>query len=325
MVSLKQLFLLSIFFIVLASCATGFDVQPENNNRLTTETIPPKEKNQTTDRPQYKFPSKSETPGFLINKKSSGKNCFLGISDPGIDSALAVKQALQRAAVLEALTSKNEIKFITDFYSKVIHDKKWEVFAHLFEVTLKVNKMKLDTIFFSKYDEAIVLAKPENNFLADKNRIVLSGFIQEKTYDNLADYMYRFEMKSTEESKFVVRIVNNNFSIESLQGNQVKSSYPKKNFIYNSNIVDDSAWKTPGLSLGSGLWPSFFGGTLKSLFYQVKETADYEVGNMRDTYSEELNVRLKRQTGRNTFSVDVQGCEIYDNHLTPLVQSTIIK
>jgi hypothetical protein len=226
---------------------------------------------------------------------------------------------------MEALTNKTEIKFITDFYTKVIHDKQWEVFAHLFEITLKVKNMKPDTIFFSKYDEAIVLAKPEGNLLSERKRMVLSGFIQEKTYGNLADYMYRFEMKSPAGDMFVVRIVNDNFSVESLQNDKTNTDYPKKSFIYNSNIADDSTWKTPGFSLRTGLWPSFFGGLLKNMFYQVKETAEYEVGNMRDTYSEELNARLKRQTGSNTFSVDVQGCEIYNNHLTPLVHSTIKK
>lgn len=325
MVSLKQYFLLSAFVMVLTSCATGIAMQPEKNNIQSSETIHQQKADQSTDSPQYKFPSKSEIPDFLKNKSTICKSCFLGVSDPGIDSALAVKQALDRAAVMEALTDKTEIKFITDFYTKVIHDKQWEVFAHLFEITLKVKKMKPDTISFSKYDEAIVLAKPEGNLLSDKKRMVLSGFIQEKTYGNLADYMYRFEMKSPAGNTFVIRIVNDNFSVESLHGDKPKADYPKKNFIYNSNIATDSTWKTPGFSLRTGLWPSFFGGLLKNMFYQVKETAEYEVGNMRDTYSEDLNVRLKRQTGSNTFSVDVQGCEIYNNHLTPLVHSTIKK
>lgn len=309
--------------MLLTSCASSVAMRPGKTKNQENETI--QQQNQPANSQQYKFPSKSDIPDFLKNKNSICKSCFLGISDPGLDSTLAVEQALLRAAVLEALTDKTEIKFITDFYTKVIHEKKWEVFAHLFELNLKVKNMKPDTVFFSKYDEAIVLAKPDGNLLTDRKKLVLSGFIQEKTYGNLADYMYRFEMKSPAGNTFVVRIVNDNFSVESLLGDESKTDYPKKNFIYNSNITDDSTWTTPGFSLRTGLWPSFFGGLLKNMFYQVKETAEYEVGNMRDTFSEELNARLKRQTGSNTFSVDVQGCEIFNNHLTPLVHSTIKK
>lgn len=281
--------------------------------------VMPESKLVSQEKLEKRFLSPGEVADFFLHPKENCNKCFVGVSDPGMDSLAAVKQALNRAAIIQALSKKTEINFITDFYSKMIHDKKWEVFAHLFEVALKTGEMKADSVMINQFGEAVVLASPINKLLSDKKRIMLSGFIQEKTYGGLADYVYRFEVKNPVKSVFLVRIVNDNYSVQTVYASGKTDSYPLYNYHYGQSIPCDTSLKTPGFSMKSGLWPSFLGSILKSLFLEAKETAEYEVGNMRDTYSEELDARLKRQTGNNRFTMRYEGCEIYSNRIYPQI------
>lgn len=268
---------------------------------------------------QKRFFSPGEVPRFLTAIPSDCNRCYPGISDPGLDSARAVNQALQRAAIFHALTKDTDIHFITDFYTKRIHQKTWEVFVHLFEVSLELEPMKADSVMVNQFGEAVVLASPNRKLLSDKQNIVVSGFIQEKSYGMLSDYMYRFEIKDPLKSVFLARLVNDKYSIETTSLSGEEGKYPLYNYHYTGNVDNDSSWHSHGFPLNSGLWPAVFGSVMKSLFFHAKETADYEAGNMRDSYSEQLNARLKRQTGNNTFTMSFAGCEIYRNHITPLL------
>lgn len=266
---------------------------------------------------QKRFLNSGKIPAFLYRIPGSCQNCYPGISDPGLDSTAAVKQALSRAALLHALSNPVEITFITDFYTQKIHQKQWEVYGHLFEMPLSVQQMKPDSVFINQFGEALVLAKPAKKIIAREKQVVLSGFIQEKTYAELSDFIYRFEVNQSKKKQFVMRMVNHNFSIESAVSGRIKESYPRYNFHYHENAEADSTWSTAGISTNSGLWPAFFGSIMKKMFFTVKNRADYEVGNLSDSYSVALSANLKRETGNTHFSIKYAGCDIFNNMLNP--------
>jgi|GEM_PF-1640240 hypothetical protein len=271
-------------------------------------------------RAQERFFNAGIIPGFLAKIPEGCDDCFPGISDPGMDSAAAVEQALQRAAILHALSKKTDIHFITDFYTKKIHRRRWEVFVHLFEMSIPVYPLQADSVFINQFGEAVVLASRVNTILSGTQDIVLSGFIQEKSYGKLSDYMYRFEIKDPLKTLFLARLVNDKYSISTIDTAGREQDYPLYNYHYQETTASDSSWHSRGFALVSGLWPAVFGSVMKSLFFYAKETADYEAGDMRDSYSKQLNARLKRQTGTNTFKISYAGCAVYRNRLIPFLE-----
>ncbi|MFW5974943.1 MAG: hypothetical protein ACOCQ6_01925, partial [Bacteroidota bacterium] len=126
-----------------------------------------------------------------------------------------------------------------------------------------------------------------------------------------------FEINTTQKRDFVMRSVNNNFSIESRTNRKTTKTYPHYNFHYLDNTESDSAWITKGIPTSSGLWPAFFGSMMKSVFFTIKNRADYEVGSLSDNYSVALSANMKRETGNTHFSVKYKGCDIFKNMLNP--------
>lgn len=268
-----------------------------------------------------RFNSPGIVPNFMAHFPESYQNCYPGISDPGLDTAQAIQQALKRAAIIHALSKKTDISFMTDYYTKNIRSRKWEVFVNMFRIPLKVSKMTPDTVFFTQFGEAVVAASPQKGFLEKKDLIVLSGFIQEKSYRDISDYIYRYEIEENEQTHCIIRVVNNNFGVEStLEGSLVK--YPLYNYHYQSIGQSVSEEQARGFKLTSGLWPAYYSSIMKTVFLKSKATADYYVGNLRDSYSKDLNAKLKRQSGRNTFSLRYLGCQIDDNYFTPTIEIT---
>lgn len=266
---------------------------------------------------QKRFINPGQIPGFLYRLSASCQNCYPGISDPGLDSTAAVKQALTRAALLHALSKPTEITFITDFYTQKIHQKEWEVYGHLFEMPLAIQQMKPDSVAINQFGEAIVLAKPAQKINNREKQVILSGFIQEKTFAALSDFIYRFEVNKSKKKQFVMRMINDKFSIESRVSDTIKESYPRYNFHYDDNIESDSTWSTAGIPTISGLWPAFFGSIMKKMFFNVKDRADYKVGSLSDSYSVALSANLKRETGNTHFSIKYAGCDIFNNMMNP--------
>lgn len=310
--------LLSVFWTIFYfGCGSGVFQSNENKNKpfRINSTILKTALQDSTQ--QTKSPSESNIPGFLKKSNKFCENCTLSISDPEMDSANAMEQALQRAGILSSLSDFTDIKFVSDLYQKENGKNKSEIFAHLFEIYTTVKPMKVDTAFFSKYDEAIILARPKGCETDDDDQITITGFIQEKAYGDQADYLFRFEMKTVTKSLFLLRIVNDDYYVESIRKSVDSMPYPKRIYNYATNISNDTDYTHAGFSLNSGLWPAYIGGVLNSVFYKSKETAEYEVGSMNDAYSQKMRVGLIREIGVNTFSVNVCGCEVYDNRLTP--------
>ncbi len=266
---------------------------------------------------QKRFLKPGQVPGFLHRIPEPCQDCYPGISDPGLDSAAAVKQALSRAALLHALSEPAEITFITDFYTQRIHQKQWEVYGHLFEIPLSIQRMKPDTLFINQFGEAVVMAKPAKNIIPKGKKVILSGFIQEKSYDRLCDFIYRFEVSKSKEKAFVMRLINDDFSIETRKPDKPLAAYPRYNFHYHQNTETDSTWTAVGMPTISGLWPAFFGSIMKKMFFTVRNQADYYVGSLSDSYSVALSANLKRETGNTRFRIEYKGCDIYNNMLNP--------
>lgn len=266
---------------------------------------------------QKRFLQPAQVPGFIYRFSGSCQDCYPGISDPGLDSATAVKQALSRAALMHALSKPTEITFITDFYTQKIHQKQWEVYCHLFEMPLSVRPMQPDSVIINQFGEAIVLAKPVKKTTSKEKKVILSGFIQEKRYAELSDFIYRFEVNKSKKQEFVMRMVNQNFSIESHASGKTIEAYPRYNYHYDENVKTDTAWTAAGIPTISGIWPAFFSSIMKSVFFTVKNRADYEVGSLSDSYSVALSANLKRETGNTHFSVKYTGCDIYNDMINP--------
>ena len=259
---------------------------------------------------------------LTYDSAAMGKDYYPGISDPALDSAKAVNQALYRASFFYALKKGVKMRFLTDFYKKLVMSEGQEKFIHAFTISLPLYPMKPDSVYTNQFKETIVLAKPEKKtFSNGSDSCLLKGFIQEDIYKGKTDFTYRFELDDGESNTFILRMINNKYSLKSVwKGQEVR--YPYYNYHYVSRNpragyadIDHKGFFSSNISL----WPGLFGSLARSLFFKAKAFADYKVSAMSDSYKNLLDGKLMRQKGISRFQLSYQGMYVKENHIIPII------
>jgi hypothetical protein len=182
----------------------------------------------------YKYgASPSELPTYLLNGGQLGAVSF-GISDPDLDSAEAVDQAIKRAKALFYLSRNAYVRSLFDQYIGEEYSGSGGTFQSFIEASIKDSVFPevvvLDT-FYTRFNEAIVRIQPiSDDFLV--------GFTIGKSYEIFLD-KYRMEYEwggATEyEDQSEMRIL----FVDSVYSNDNLSIYQHGDQIEVTNIIND--------------------------------------------------------------------------------------
>jgi hypothetical protein len=107
-------------------------------------------------------PAPSELPDFLLNSTETGP-LYLGISDPDLDSTVAVNQALHRACAMLYLSMNARVRSLFDYYIGEEYSGSGGTFQSFIQLSVHDSVFPQYTVidtFFTRFNEAIIRISP---------------------------------------------------------------------------------------------------------------------------------------------------------------------
>ena len=272
----------------------------------------------------------AELPVWMLDMDGiaeAGELLLLGISDPGLDSTLAIEQAKIRALGLLSIFNGATIQNITDVYSsemagdniigKFSSYSKIESFLNYNLSHLKIHKQG-----FTSYGEAIVLAGFEvrgMNTTDIKGLVVADYFLSEEgDYDDLFVYStFNFDLKLRNNlvSEYSCHNTRHSILISSKHYNE-ELDFDCGKFKYflpqEITIAEDELLKYSYTDLGDGLWNAYLSAILRQIEMADKQTS--EIKRMGDQYAGKFQT-LTREISNLNLSFEQSGIFIRDNML----------
>ncbi len=287
----------------------------------------------TDTKEQVKFVSHlrpCELPGWMLQFKTlSGTDQMLvfGISDPGIDTALAIQQAKIRALGLLSIFRGAMIQNITDIYSNETGYNdivgKFTSYSKI-EAVRSVTSGQLEIIEqgFTRYGEAIVLAGIKESAQVadiDKPVVVADYFISEEgEYDDLfvySTYNFRVEKSGVFSSKFSCHNTKRSILIKSTHNNRkIEFDYGRFKYYFQQEITisEEDMFNYSYADLSDGLWNAYLSGILRQ--FEMAEIHTSEIKRMGDQYSGKFQ-NLSREISNIQLGFELSGIFIKDNKL----------
>jgi len=256
-----------------------------------------------------------------------GQPVVFGISDPNLDSTLAIEQAKIRALGLLSIFAEATIQNITDVYSsemagddiigKCSSYSKIESFLNYNLSHLKIHKQG-----FTSYGEAIILAGFEvrgMNTSDIKGLVVADYFVSEEgEYDDLFVYStFNFDLKLRNNlvSEYSCHNTHHGILISSKHYNEeLVFEYGKFKYFLPQEITiaEDELLNYSYTDLGDGLWNAYLSAILRQIEMADKQTS--EIKRMGDQYAGKFQT-LTREISNLNLSFEQTGIFIRDNIL----------
>ncbi len=258
----------------------------------------------------------------------------LGISDPGLDSAMAIKQATIRAIAMHALLQKTHYKNISDDYSALKETSRKGTYQTKYQDLSKITTTipyakelpKPEKIFFTKYGEALVLLKTlEEQSLQDTMKVqaeYMQVLIERNTLPERIEFV-NFKILSTDSafysSNYSYKKFNRSYEINS-SINEKEISIPARSFHYikaDSLAEDSIGTNMLCFDLNKGLWNAYIHGSLSTINLCAKQMPQF-IKNTYDNYSAK-DEQLVRSVTSVVFKTDIEGIKIKDNEIHLLI------
>jgi len=272
----------------------------------------------------------AELPAWMLsfdNLNITDPLFVFGISDPGLDTALAMEQARIRALGLLSLFSGANVQNITDVYSNEIgFDEivgKFTSFSKV-ESTISYNlsHLKIYEQTFTEYGEAIVIAGIDNsgiNTMDIKGQVMADYFLSEEgEFDDLfvySTYNFELDLRDKHSSAFSCHNTRKSILISSTH-NSVELDFDYGRFKYyfpqEITISDDELLNYSYTDLSDGLWNAYLSGILRQIEMVEKNTS--EIKRMGDQYSGKFQ-NLSREISNIQLNFEQAAIFIKDNTL----------
>lgn len=249
----------------------------------------------------------------------------LGISDPGLDSADAIRQAEIRAKGMLALFSQTEIQNITDSYTNEYHGSEiLEKFTSFSKIESKKNisisGFRIYQQGFTSFGEAIVVAGIPKSAYAENNptiRTYAEYFLSEEGENDRLKMTSTYKLFIADEAGNAVDftahktkngiLVNSILNSDSLAFDYSKFRYFTKNI---PEISEDELFEYSYADLTNGLWNAWLLASLRQIEMGEKYTSDLR--KMGDLYSAKYQ-NLTREISENQLGFDLEKVFIKDN------------
>ena len=280
-------------------------------------------------------------PGWFYTSKSNDI-VAIGVSDIGLDSAMAIEQAVFRAKTILSFLNHsvagtfvstnlgvyNESYYYSSTDMELLHT------VNYFGVLTDSNKVTVTDTFFTDYKEAVVRAFIENKPYDTSASVVFASKISRQVGVEKANRQFvcthdRATLSSLSEAKekqyYEIDLISNLY--ESLFSNGIKKvkqtslnrncSYPVKQVTFKRNINSLDA----GLNceVQNGLWPAIFSSFVKNIslyagYYNssVNLLSSTDIKNRDGNYQSDFNESLQsaKNYNVNNFSFKPLGISI---------------
>ncbi|MGE0088461.1 MAG: hypothetical protein AB7S50_03190 [Bacteroidales bacterium] len=230
----------------------------------------------------------------------------VGISDPGMEKADAINQAVMRAKAIYALVNYSVVSNIADDYTnlresgnKGIYETKFQDFTlSKALIFYKNDEVTIVDTFFTKYNEAIVYIKLKACSDPNYDTLEVKGEHMQ-VYTERGDRSEKIEFYNifVKDSKRVkdtnatilqynFRKLNRNYDIASLYGNRM-IELPDRSFNYVSKTdfsKDSTDTDLQANTLALGLWNGYMCGILSNISNLSKQLSSH-IKNSNDFYT----------------------------------------
>jgi len=261
---------------------------------------------------------------------------IIGVSDPGMEWKEAKKQAELRALALYAICKSSTVSNITDDYTNLREGDGYALYSTKFQdfvltkskIVCDLSAIEVVDTFFTKYNEAIVKIRINNNFqsLSAKDTIYVAGehlqVFVERNYkrDKLEFYNLIINHKSDADScslscQYHYKQAYNGYDINSILGNDT-INFEVRTYIYRTSMdfeTDSTDSDFKFFELNKGLWNAYVTGILSNITELSKQFTG-TVKNANDFYTIKTE-GLIRTVSKNRVSFNLQHFKLVENHL----------
>ncbi len=278
---------------------------------------------------QFEYPlPPAELPAWMLDGTTvtgNGELLVFGISDPGLDSTLAMEQAKIRALGLLSIFSSAEIQNITDVYSNEMGGDaiigKFSSYSKIESyLNYSLSHLKLIKQGFTSFGEAIVLAGIEvqgMNTSDIKGRVIADYFLSEEgEYDDLFVYStlnFDLKLRNNLVSEYSCHSTRKNILITSKhKSERLDFEYGRFKYYLPQEIAiaDDELLNYSYSDLRDGLWNAYLSAILRQIEMADKRTS--EIKQMGDQYAGKFQT-LTREISNLKLSFELTGFFVKDN------------
>ena len=273
---------------------------------------------------------------FKPGNFASSTKFVIGISDPGLDSSKAFKQAILRAKALLLLSKNARVENISDHYSvtreaagQYAHDSQFLDFTRVGSGKSDYGqKLSIDQKFYTKYEEGIVLVSLGTGDTEIVDTLLVTGELMQLAREEkiaLENTVFcRFIIQNKPSScpsdsfvknEYTFKSRENKLDIISTMGSDT-FSFPVHPYRYlpsSDSLPEDTAMVAHQFSLRNGLWNAYINLILSKVNFHNKYLKS-KIKTSYDNYSIK-NQDLIRTVSRNLFSFSLQAIEISDQEL----------
>jgi len=260
----------------------------------------------------------------------------IGVSDPGMEWSHAKKQAQIRAVALYAMLNSSAVSNITDDYTNLHEGAGYALYSTKFQdfvltkakIVCDLSAVEVVDTFFTKYNEAIVKIRINNNFhsLTAKDTIYATGehlqVFVERNYkrDKLEFFNLIINRKGDTgfcslSCQYHYKQAYNGYDIISKFGNDT-IDFKARTYSYRTDLeftADSSDTDFKFFRLDKGLWNAYFTGVLTNITWLSNQLSG-TVSNTNDFYTLQTE-GLIRTVSKNRVSFDLQQFKMVENNL----------
>jgi hypothetical protein len=339
---------LVLFFFLLAICFHGLLAQQDSSSYRSLldkdkerfEHILNRETRSIQADPDdkhkyYLIPDELPEWFFKPSAYASASKYMIGISDPGLDSAKAMKSATLRAKGLLLMAERMQVENLSDnfnvsreFSSEIDQNSQYIDFARITaKGAINTANFTIEKQFYTKYGEGIVLISYKSKLENEQEFILVNGeLMQLAREDNISldnTALCKFTVysgskcndRNSDSTHYIYKAKDNRFNIIStLEGDTI--DFPVHPYRYLSSRDSLEHKKNSfqhGISAGNGLWNAFINSLLSQLTYHNKYL-ESKVKTTYDNYNAK-NQGIIRTVSRNYLDFSLSGMDIIDQRL----------
>jgi hypothetical protein len=267
---------------------------------------------------------------FAPGEHATSDRFFIGISNPGMDSVRAVNLAKSRAEALCVLSEKMQVDNVSDnFMVSREHNGKQSQYLDFTRLSrgmvLKNVDFILDEVFYTKYEEAIVLVSlhPSRNKAKEKMKVngELMQLAREDDYGMENTVFCKLDIKTylsdgkqdTVSSEYIYKGRDRKFNLYTLfQGDSIDFPVHPYRYVSSCDTINSDSYVVHN-SLSTGLWNSFINTLFSNVSYYNKNLKS-SVKSSYDNYSLKSQ-GIVRTVSRNYLSYSLNRIIIDENEM----------
>jgi len=278
----------------------------------------------------YQNTPPQKVPAWFVNPPvSNGNEVYaIGISDPEMDTTLALSMSIYRAQIMANVLFKSTTQLLCDFYLNEIDKTSDIVYEHFTRINSSMpldGNFEIVESFKNNYDETVVLIKyyPKIDLPQDQvNSIKLELFRGEVNIANKVSFESTYELivkshsgANVDSMFYQLTDLGNRYDVLSTYEN-VKKTVPIYTLAYSGIPSNDSVQLC---YFTHGLWKEYFKSVMSFIISKAREKPE-NISQLSDAYQRNTLEKLTRGISVNKMRFVVTGMSFSDNKLNVALQ-----